>query len=96
MTVSKTIRYKIRKNHDGEAERMLWTFLRTVRMVEPGTDYRVYKHEDGQTYVHVASFVDSEAEFQHRTAPYTQKFRDSILPLCEWGPKAESVTAISY
>ena len=94
MAVCRTLKYKIRRENGNEAERMLWAFLRSIRMVEPGTDYRAYMHEDGQTYTHVASFIDSEAEFQHRTAPYTQKFRDSIMPLCEWGPQAENVTAV--
>ena len=92
--MTRSIQYRIRADRSAEAERILLTFLRNLRMVEPGTDFRAFQHADGNTYTLLASFVDGEAEFQHRNANYTERFESSIFPLCEWGPQTETLTCL--
>ncbi|MBW3566299.1 MAG: hypothetical protein KY459_16455 [Acidobacteria bacterium] len=93
--MTRTIQYRVKANRNVEAERILLTFLRNLRMIEPGTDYRAFQHADGNTYTLFASFVDHEAEYQHRNANYTERFESSLYPLCEWGPHTETLTCLA-
>lgn len=80
---ARAIRYTIREGQQTEAERALWTFLRSVRSAEPGTDYRVYRHDDGLTFLHVATFIDGASREQHVTASYTRQFLATLRNHCE-------------
>lgn len=63
-------------------------------MHEPATEYRVFRIDDGVSYVHWMAFPDEAAESAHREAPYTREFVDTLYPLCEREPEFESLTEI--
>ena len=55
-------------------------FVAAIRDHEPETTYEAYRRGDTLSFVHFMAFPDAQAEHQHQTAPYTQRFVELLDP----------------
>lgn len=81
MSVTRSLEYEVFPARVDEAERILWSFLRMVRMNEPTTDYRVFTREDRCLWLHFATFLSHDAMRKHAEAPYTIHFEEAMAAL---------------
>ena len=87
-------RYAISEKSREEAERAIREFVAAIRENEPATEYRAYREAGSNQYLHVMVFPDQASEQKHRESPWTEKFVETLYPLCEIEPVFTDVERI--
>lgn len=59
-------------------------FISDIKKNEPGTlMYKSFQQkEDPEKFIHIMTFVDDNAETNHRQSSYCKYFVDKLYPLC--------------
>ena len=93
--IMKMAQYRIKADQKEPAEKILETFVRSVRENEPDTlRYVAYRHADGQSYTHVMYFKSEAAEEHHRATEHQKLFVKQLKPLCEQEPVFTELAAV--
>lgn len=80
-------RYRIKEGSLDEVLTALRSFMATVTVEEPETEYYAFRIANSLEFLHVMSFPDPSAQERHHNASYTLEFIDALYPNCEEMPK---------
>ena len=84
--IRKILRYAIRPEEERAVLAAIEEFVRAVHSTEPLTTYEAYRVQGTYRFTHFMVFPDQEAEANHRQAPYTLRFANTLYPRCAEQP----------
>lgn len=91
--------FRVRPETVAEAIAAIETFVAAVAQRESGTlDYSSYRFTDadGTEFVHMMSFVDTEARDRHKTSSHVEEFVGRLYPLCIEEPRFRDIELVSW
>lgn len=96
MKVHKIAEYSVKPEELDTVLKAIENFVEEVRNNEPQTNYQAYQlSENNSQFIHIMSFMNSEAEEKHKNATYTLAFADVLYPRCDQQPVFRDMNSIS-
>lgn len=96
MKIHKIVEYTVKAEELDTVIKAIQNFIEAVRNNEPQTNYQAYQlTEDNTKFIHVMSFMNTDAEEAHKNADYTRAFTDVLYPRCEQEPAFKDMDSIA-
>lgn len=82
----KMVRYRVHRDKLEKVKEDVGEFVKAISENEPQTVYEAFQADDTVSFIHMMIFPDTNAEKNHRIAPYTMKFVAALYPNCDEPP----------
>jgi len=89
------VTYKVKSDRVDENENLIKAVYRELEQInDQGIHYATFRLEDGQTFVHIASFDSTENKQKFSQSEAFNKFQQDIKDRCEIPPKPEPLSEV--